>query len=180
MTQIGQQFGGITPAQCPHCGAMTKSQYALPIHINQNHPETDEAKRMAANAQRIKEEDAARRSSPGYLAARAREQAESDRLQPLKNGRLFHGSRTELPLGTVIRPTPHKGIAFATPDVRTAHDFGARAGGHTYEVEHAGPVEDAWVRQMKYTGNEVHHEVVSPHGFRVVAAVPAPAKRPRR
>lgn len=162
---------------CKYCGrdpmnptdpnAMRRNLY---IHIAQEHPESPEAREMKANSDRRNAEHQARVNSPSYKAAQAREQEASDRLQPMKYGKLYHGSKDDLPVGTIIRPHPVKKIAFATPSRRTADDFGAKAegGGHTYEVEHVGPVEDSYVRQMKYTGRETHYEVVSPHGFRVV------------
>jgi hypothetical protein len=79
--------------------------------------------------------------------------------------RLFHGTAAFLRPGDVIAPRT-KGLAYATPDRATARAF-AR-GGWVYEVEPVDPASCV-ERQVPSTGSEVHREVVSPAGFRVVA-----------
>lgn len=175
---------GAASPNCRHCGvdpmkptdpdAMRRS---MDIHVYQEHPESPEATEMKrVNDERWAEHEA-RQNSPGMQAAAQRQQAAHDALQPLKHGPLFHGTKRDLSEGDVITPYSKK-IAHAATNPHTAAVFAGgkkavKAGqGHVYEVEHAGPVDDAWVQQMKYTGNETHHEVVSPHGFRVVRKLP--------
>lgn len=79
---------------------------------------------------------------------------------------LFHGSDSEIEPGEVIGPRTKK-VAHAAPYIATARIFGK----HVYEVEPVNP-ERTWSQQMKYTGNQVHHEVLSEEGFRVVRKVP--------
>lgn len=79
---------------------------------------------------------------------------------------LFHGTLATLQPGDIIEPRS-KNVAHATELVVTARVFG----GNVYAVEPVDP-EVTWRRQMKHTGDEVHHEVLSEAGFRVVELLP--------
>lgn len=96
-------------------------------------------------------------------------------------GIMLHGSSEHLEPGHEITPrqpgaTNKLGVSYATPSLYTAKVFagGTRAikanEGHVYEVEPINS-DDVHLRQMGNSGNEVHHEYVSPTGFRVVKKV---------
>lgn len=80
---------------------------------------------------------------------------------------LYHGTPAFLRPGDVIRPGARK-LAYATPDRATAAAFSRR--GWVYEVEPLDP-EACTRRRVPGTGSEVHHEVVSTVGFRVLGRV---------
>jgi hypothetical protein len=78
---------------------------------------------------------------------------------------LYHGTTHVFEPGEIIAPRSKK-VAHATRSMDTAQVFGE--GGHVYEVEALDPAR-TWERQMKYTEDEVHFEVLSEEGFRVLA-----------
>lgn len=78
--------------------------------------------------------------------------------------RLFHGTPAFLAPGDLVLPRT-RGLAYATPDRATAKAF-AR-GGWVYEVEPLDPTA-CEARRVPSTGAEVHREVVSVVGFRVL------------
>lgn len=82
---------------------------------------------------------------------------------------LYHGTRHKFEPGDLILPRSKK-VAHATPSLMTASVFAED--GHVYEVEPLNE-DTTWARLMKYTDGEVHREVLSEEGFRVIREVEA-------